>query len=210
MPGSPQLKWRGAYSANINRREDDDEGQTDMTSNSDMPAARSIWPAIGFDLVTLRIFAAAAQERSLAGAASREHLSLSAVSRRISDLEARFGVMLFDRHDRGVALTPAGDALMAHLRSVFVLFERMALDMEAFRDGARGCVRIHAHMSAASSVFPLKLAAFLADHPGIDVEVEEHVSLDVVHAVQVGMADVGLISGNIPIGDLHAIQWRED
>jgi DNA-binding transcriptional LysR family regulator len=181
-----------------------------MLENTNIAVARSIWPSIGFDLVTLRMFTAAAEERSLGAAASRENLSLSSVSRRISDLEARFGVTLFDRHDRGVTLTAAGTALLAHLHNVFVLFERMALDMEAFRDGARGRVRIHAHMSASSGVFPKKLAAFLAEHPGIEVEVQEHVSQDVVHAVEVGMADVGLISGRIPTGDLHIIPWHED
>lgn len=173
-------------------------------------AARSVWPTIGFDLVTLRIFAAAAEEHSLGGAAVRENLSLSAVSRRIADLEARFGISLFDRHDRGVTLTAAGSSLLAHLGNVFTLFERMVLDMEAFREGARGIIRIQAHMSAASSVFPSVLAQFLASNPGIDVDVQEHVSLDVVHAIQTGMADLGLISGSVPTGDLETFPWHED
>jgi DNA-binding transcriptional LysR family regulator len=181
-----------------------------MSDTHDSFAARSVWPTIGFDLVTLRIFAAAAEERSFGGAATRESLSLSAVSRRISDLEARFGITLFDRHDRGVTLTSAGEALLAHLRNVFTLFERMVLDMEAFREGARGCIRIQAHMSAASSIFPRVLARFLDGNPGIDVDVQEHVSLDVVHALQTGMADLGLISGSIPTGDLHTFPWHED
>jgi len=58
------------------------------------------------------------------------------------------------------------------------------LDMEAFREGVQGCIRTQAHMSAASSVFPRLLARFLDRNPGIDVDVQEHVSLDVVHALQ--------------------------
>lgn len=181
-----------------------------MSYDHESFAARSVWPTIGFDLVTLRIFAAAAEEHSLGGAATRENLSLSAVSRRISDLEARFGITLFDRHDRGVTLTAAGASLLAHLRNVFTLFERMALDMEAFREGTRGIIRIQAHMSAASSVFPRVLAQFLEKNPGIDVDVQERVSLDVVHAIQTGMADLGLISGSIPTGDLQTFPWHED
>jgi len=74
--------------------------------------------------------------------------------------------------------------LLAHLRNLFSLFERMVLDMEAFREGTQGCIRIQAHMSAASSVFPRLLARFLDRNPGIDVDVREHISLDVVHALQ--------------------------
>ena len=171
---------------------------------------RSVWPSIGFDLVTLRLLTAAAEESSFAGAAARENISLSAVSRRITDLEARLGIALFNRHDRGVTLTAAGEALIEHLRDVFVRFERMVLDMEGFRKGARGRVRVHTHMSAASSTFPTTLADFLNQHPAIELELQEHVSLDIVHAVRIGTADIGLISGRVPTKDLEVLPWHED
>ena len=52
------------------------------------------WAALGLDLVTLRVFKAAVEERSLARAADRERLALSALSRRIAEMEARLGTAL--------------------------------------------------------------------------------------------------------------------
>ena len=60
------------------------------------------------DPYSLRLFASAAEEGSIARAAAREHLSASALSRRIADLEHAFGVPLLVRSPLGIRLTDAG------------------------------------------------------------------------------------------------------
>ena len=62
------------------------------------------------DLVTLQLFQTVAQTGSIAGAATRHNMVASAVSKRISDLEAQIGTPLFYRKRRGVELTAAGPA----------------------------------------------------------------------------------------------------
>lgn len=52
------------------------------------------------DFVTLRLFVAIAETRSLTRAAEREHLALAAVSKRVSDLEGQLGVSLLYRQPR--------------------------------------------------------------------------------------------------------------
>ncbi len=54
------------------------------------------------DLTTLNLVLAIADTRSITRGAEREHLALAAASKRLSDLEARFGVQLFERRARGV------------------------------------------------------------------------------------------------------------
>jgi len=171
---------------------------------------RHPWGFLGLDLVTLRVFAATAEEGSLARAAEREVIALSAISRRISTLEARSGVLLFDRHDRGMSLTPAGEAMFRRLESVFHLLDEVALDLEAARTGTRGVIRIHTHMSATAGGLASELAAFMAAHPELDVRLEEHTSIDVVHAVSTNSAELGLISGTVDSGDLQLVRWCED
>lgn len=168
------------------------------------------WSLNGIDLVTLRLFMAAAEEGNLARAAEREHIAISAVSRRISDLEARCGVALLERHDRGVNTTAAGAVLVGQIRGVIDLLQRMILEMEAVRGGARGRVRIHAHMSAICGLLPKKIAEFLDLHPGIDIELDEFTSLEVLHSVRTGSADLGLVSGTVKADDLHLAPWAED
>jgi DNA-binding transcriptional LysR family regulator len=168
------------------------------------------WRALGLDLVSLRLFVATAEEQSLAKAAAREHIAVSAVSRRISDLEERTGVQLFERRDRGVELTAAGAQLLGQVRDIFQLLERVALDLEALRGGVRGHVRIQAHMSTALLGLPRLVADFLAANPGVEVELEELTSFDVIHSVRTGMTDVGFVSGTVQADGVELIPWESD
>jgi DNA-binding transcriptional LysR family regulator len=174
------------------------------------------WAGLGLDLVTLRVFKAAVEERSLARAAEREHLALSALSRRIAEMEARLGTALLRRHDRGVEPTAAGEVLLRHLGPLFDLLDRAFADVEAFAAGARGHVRLHANISAVSGFLPAALAGFLAANPGIEVSLEERFTGDILHAVRTGAADLGLGSGTVRGAalELHPevqlIPWRED
>src|SRR3954453_16256600 len=169
------------------------------------------WAALGLDLVTLRIFKAAVEERSLARAAEREHLALSALSRRIADMEARLGTTLLRRHDRGVEPTAAGEVLLRHLGPLFDLLDRAFADIEAFAAGARGHVRLHANISAVAGFLPEALASFLAANPGIEVSLEERFTADIMHAVRTGAGDLGGASGPMrgEPPDLQLLPWRE-
>src|SRR5262245_56390654 len=67
--------------------------------------------ALRLDLTTLKIFLAIIEERNMARAAEREHISAPAVTRRITDLESALGVTLLERHSTGIRLMVAGLAL---------------------------------------------------------------------------------------------------
>src|SRR6516162_4478712 len=168
------------------------------------------WSAIGLDFVSLRVFKAAAEERSLAGAAEREQLALSAVSRRISYMEERLGAALLRRHDRGVEPTAAGEALLRHLGPLFDLTERAVTDVSAFASGGRGHVRLFANISSVTGFLPEALASFLRGHPDIEVSLDERITSDILHAIRTGAADIGLVSATVSAPDLQLAPWRED
>ncbi|WP_269507271.1 LysR family transcriptional regulator [Burkholderia sp. IMCC1007] len=168
------------------------------------------WRTLGLDFVTLRVYAAAIEERSLAAAAERENIALSAVSRRISDLECRSGITLLNRHDRGVTPTSAGEALFSRLGDAFAIFEQIASELDAMRSGTLGRVRIQAHMSAASLLLPERLAAFKTENPTVDIEVEEVTSVEIVHSVQMGRTDIGFVSATTVPSSLCCSQWHQD
>jgi DNA-binding transcriptional LysR family regulator len=162
------------------------------------------------DLVSLRLLLSAIDEGNLAKVAAKENISLSAVSRRISDLEARLGVTLLHRHDRGVTPTDAAQMVEQRLRSVFNLLSRAADDLHDVYQGRRGVVRVHAHLTAVAGILPARLAAFKAQHAHIDIIVDESTSVDILHAVQVGDCDVGLVSGTVNGGTLTLLPWSMD
>lgn len=174
------------------------------------PASKVTISARRLDLTSLRLFRAAVEERSLAQAAEREAIALSAASRRIAELEYRLGTQLLNRHDRGVAPTAAGEALMVHLSTLFDLLDRIGSDMDAFASGTRGVVRLYANMSTVSGVLPEALATFLPAHPAIRLMLQERYTEDILHAVQTGIADIGMISGTVRAPGLHVQLWRED
>lgn len=175
-----------------------------------MSHSRPSWASLGLDLITLQVFAAVAQENSFAAAAARENIAISAVSRRITDMEARCGVTLFDRLDRGVQLTAAGRRLLQGVLDMFEALEIIASDLDAERDGAAGFIRLRTHMTAASGHLPALLSSFLKQHPKIEIEVEETASPDVLHSVRTGAGDVGLVAGAVHSSRLHFIPWRQD
>jgi DNA-binding transcriptional LysR family regulator len=183
------------------------------TSDSMLGKSQSMgvpWSLRHLDLVSLRLFAAAVEEGTLAKTATREHVTISAISRRISELEARCGLTLLERYDRGVRPTAAGQRLVNHIRSLKHLLERMVIDMESIRSGYSGDIVVHAHMSATSGALPEKLAEFIADNPQVHIVVDEHTSLEVLRSVRAGTADIGFVSGTAQSTDLHFIPWLHD
>lgn len=163
-----------------------------------------------YDLVSLRLLLSAIEEGNLAKVAAREDISLSAVSRRISDLEARIGVKLLHRHDRGVSPTHAATANLVRLRSLFNLLDQLVEGFRAIRDGDQGVVRVHAHLTAITGALPEQVAAFTATHDGIDIIVDEATSIDIVHAVELGDCDLGFVSGTVDVKALDAVPWMTD
>ncbi len=162
------------------------------------------------DLTSLQLFAAVCELGSIGKAAQREFIAPSALSKRLSDLEATLGTALLHRHSRGVHLTPAGQNLLHHARSVLFSLERMQAELSEYADGARGQVRVHASISATMQFLPEDLGAFSRAHQDIRIDLEEHLSSEVVRAVQEGAADFGVCNTADGVGELQTRSYRQD
>ncbi|SRR6266567_7387289 len=163
-----------------------------------------------FDLDTLRLFLAVAEERNIARAADREHIAASAVSKRIQELERGLAIPLFRRGSRGVRLTAAGEALVHHARSVFAILDRMRGEISEHEKGTVGYVRVAANASAIVEFLADDLPAFLAGHPGIRIDLEQDFSLNIVRAVRDGVVDIGVFGAAVPTGGLKLLPYRSD
>jgi DNA-binding transcriptional LysR family regulator len=144
------------------------------------------------DLLSLQLFVAVCEHGGIGKAAESACLAPSAVSKRLSDLEQVVGVSLLNRHARGVTPTPAGQALLHHARSVLFSLDKLHGELSEYAAGVRGHVRVHANISAVVQFLPEDLGSFSRAHSGIKIDLEEHLSLDVVRAVQEGAADLGI------------------
>lgn len=164
----------------------------------------------GIDLLTLRILLAAREEGNLARVAERENIAISAVSRRIADFEQRYGFAVFNRHDRGVSATPDGTQFLDRLMGIIGQLEQVAGELIDRRDGVAGVIRIQAHISSMMAGLPAKLADFLRANPSIDIILEEGKSIEIIHDIQAGLCDVGLISGTMDVRSLESLPLAGD
>ena len=166
------------------------------------------------DLTSLQLFVAVCELGSIGRAAEREFIAASAVSKRLSDLEAVLETPLLYRHTRGVDLTPAGESLLHHARSVLFGLEKMQAELSEYADGVRGHVRIHASISAVVQFLPEDLGSFIRQHGEVKIDLEEHLSTEVTRAVQEGAADLGVCNtgglGRAGLGELQSLPYRRD
>lgn len=162
------------------------------------------------DLTTLRLFIAICEEQNLTRAANREGIAASAVSKRMNDFELAFGVTLFTRLAKGMALTPAGEALLHHARLTLLNVEKIAVELSEYSQGVRGHVRMLANLSAIVQFLPEDLTAFFAAHELLRIDLQECPSGKVISGIEEGAAEIGICSGAAETRSLEAFHYRYD
>src|ERR1700694_2909971 len=163
-----------------------------------------------FHLVDLQLFIAIAEARSITGGADRAHLALASASARIKGLEAALGTALLKRGRRGIELTAAGESLLDHARIILHNVDAMRGDLSAYASGARASVHLLANTSGLSEHLPKALAAFLREHPDINVDIEERESTDIAAAIATGAADLGFAAEHALPDNVERFLFSED
>jgi DNA-binding transcriptional LysR family regulator len=162
------------------------------------------------DLTTLRLFIAVCEEQNLTRAANREGIAASAVSKRMNDFELAFGVTLFKRLSKGMALTPAGEALLHHARVTLLNVEKIAVELSEYSQGVRGHVRMLANLSAIVQFLPEDLSRFFSAHELLRIDLQERPSGQVVRGIEEGAAEIGICSGEADARSLETFHYRTD
>ncbi|PWC32749.1 LysR substrate-binding domain-containing protein [Azospirillum sp. TSO35-2] len=163
-----------------------------------------------FDLTDLRLFLHVVEAESITRGAERAGMALGSASERIRSMEMTGGVLLLERRPRGVRPTPAGQAVVHHARVVLGQLEQMRGELGQYAKGLRGHVRVLANTAALAEFLPDSLASFLADHPGVDVDLEERPSREIVDAIASGLADFGIVADTVDLGALQTKPFRTD
>jgi len=116
------------------------------------------------DIHILRTFLAVADHQGLRKAAEVMHLTPSAISSRIRQLEHEIGIQLFDRDRNGVVLTPAGCRLKSHAEKLIQQWSSIRLDV-LNREHDHLCLRIGASDIIWQSWLQNRLGTFMAAAP---------------------------------------------
>jgi DNA-binding transcriptional LysR family regulator len=163
-----------------------------------------------FDLVDLKLFIHTVESGSITAGAERSHLALASASARLRGMEDMLGVPLLLRRRLGVTPTEAGHSLTHHARAMLLQAEKMRADLGAYAAGLKGQLRLQCNTAAISEYLPPVLAAFLAERPHVNVELEERTSIDIVHALLEGVADIGIVADSVACGGLQTFPFRRD
>lgn len=123
------------------------------------------------DLRDLDAFVAIARTRNFRRAALDQHVSVSSLSQRLRGLEERLGVRLFNRTTRSVALTEAGELLLARVGPAMLAVNGAFDEVRGLRGVPSGRLRINAPPPAIDLVLAPMVAPFLAAYPKVDLEI---------------------------------------
>jgi DNA-binding transcriptional LysR family regulator len=125
------------------------------------------------DLGQLRAFVAIADTGGVSRAAEKLNMSQPALSRQLKSLEADLGVALFDREQRKLRLTSAGEDLLSRARALIVDAGVLRERAQALQSGTTGVLRLGATPPMIEALLAPFLAHWRIRHPGIALHVSE-------------------------------------
>lgn len=138
-------------------------------------------------------FVEVADAGSFTKAAEALAYSQSGVSHMISDLERDWGVALFERSRRGVALTGDGARLLPEARALCESFRALEATVDEVRGLETGLIRIGVFPSVAALWIPRIIKRFSADYPGIDYKLRVSDYTEIEEWIADGTVDCGFV-----------------
>lgn len=162
---------------------------------------------LDFGLRQLAHFVAVADAGSFSVAAERAFIAQPALSMSIKKLELSLGTPLFARLARGVALTPAGEALLPEARRALASAQLGRNNARLAALGEMGVVRLGFVGSAIYQLLPQRLPAFVSAHPHVQLELTEGVTLTLLQAIREGRLDAAVI--RLPADDIRGFDVVE-
>jgi LysR family transcriptional regulator for metE and metH len=154
----------------------------------------------------LRLVAAVADVGSLTRAGDRLHLTQSALSHQLRDIESRLGTALFRRLGKRLVLTPAGERLLAAAIDILERLERTERDIRDLgRDRGR-TLTITTECYTCYHWLPPLLVRYRQKFPHVDVRIDVAATHRPLPLLLAGKIDLGLMS--TPVRDRRLIARR--
>ena len=177
-------------------------------------------------------FLLASELLSFSRASEELHITQSAFSQLIRELESQLGVQLFDRTTRRVHLTAAGEAMQLKMKRGLVAIDDACDEAQAIARVDRGHIRLASLASLAIGIVTRTLTQLRTAFPGISVSMREDANDRLVDLVAAGDTDLSVCTeissapgltfdpifddelvmvmkqGN-PLGRLRQISWQQ-
>jgi len=143
-------------------------------------------------------------------AANALGVAQSSVSARVKALEEDLGILLFERHARGVRLTEAGRHFVERIAAGVDQLDHAVKTAGMAAVGESGRLRIGVHALIQRSFLAELIGRYRDDHPGIEVEIREGTARETVMQLRAGLLDIVFVAGTPELPDCHSRRiWTE-
>lgn len=144
------------------------------------------------------VFKEVAETRNITLAAKKLHMSQPSISLQIQSLENQYGARFFDRTNKGVTLTKAGEVFYENVRQILDILTDAQQQVSELIEDQRGLICLGATLTIGEYVLPNILAYLNKNRPDVDFKVKiantESISQDVLER----RIHIGLIEGPAP------------
>jgi LysR family transcriptional regulator for metE and metH len=154
----------------------------------------------------LQLVAAVAEVGSLTRAGDRLHLTQSALSHQLRDIESRLGAALFLRLGKRLVLTPAGERLLTSARDVLERLTQTEHDIREMGRDRAGILRITTECYTCYHWLPPLLLRYRRTFPRVEVRIDVEATHHPVEMLLAGKIDLGLMS--TPVRDRRLVSRR--
>jgi LysR family transcriptional regulator for metE and metH len=145
----------------------------------------------------LQLVSAVAEVGSLTRAGERLHLTQSALSHQLRDIEDKLGTALFLRIGKRLVLTPAGERLLASARDVIERLQRTEDDIRQFGRERAGVLRITTECYTCYHWLPPLLLRYRRRFPLVEVRIDVDATSRPVPTLLEGKIDLAIVSGPV-------------
>jgi DNA-binding transcriptional LysR family regulator len=161
-----------------------------------------------FTLRQLQIFLAVAKYQNISKAAESLHMSQSAASEALLNLEHSYEVTLFDRVSNKLTLNAIGQTMRKEAENLLTHCQRFEETLKDHKEV--GHIKVGASFTIGNHLATRYLAGYLEEYPGAEVELDIANTPEIVAKVLNYEVDIGMIEGEVQHRDLELIPWRED
>jgi LysR family transcriptional regulator, hydrogen peroxide-inducible genes activator len=142
----------------------------------------------------LEYFSALADLKHFRIAAERCFVSQPTLSGQLKKLEAELGVSLFERHSRGVRLTPAGEGLLPYANALLEQARQLSEAAQSLKDPRSGPLKLGVIPTLAPYLMPLVVPMTRKLHPRLDLYLSELQTRDLLAALAAGQVEAAFMA----------------
>jgi len=158
----------------------------------------------------MQYFLAVAEALHFRHAAEMLNLSQPSLSQQIHQMEEELGVKLFDRSNRKVQLTQAGQSLLPRVRRILLSMDEAVFETKRVHQGLAGQLTISFVSTALVGLLPKAMKELQATTPGVELQLKECAPQDQIAGIIQGTIDIGLMHGKLDNDELESSVIQRD